>query len=271
VTTKSWIEKSPGKQQKLSAKLMNTGRLAAKIPWAQKDPRSKRSVLRWVAHGYLETGRFITINGNRYDILEPMGSFGHIAVHEGPVDEWEQSIEGAEKLDDNLYALDIDPDSFENVTTRIKAIIRPRNFALSLHAGPAIPLGNFGNDYQSGFSVIADVGYQVHSGLWSLGLFGYNYFPATTSGLDDSHWINISANLRYYLPLYQPLSVYLGGGVGLYIPTTGDLAFGLNAGAGLRYDISRLVALEAGAEYHYLFGVDQTQFMTVPVGVILRF
>ncbi len=144
-----------------------------------------------------------------------------------------------------------------------------KRWSLSVHSGIAIPTGSFANDFDQGFNVLLDADYHF-TPQWSLvGLFGYNAFKSKTAGVEDTYWINLSANMKYRLHT-GALSPYFNGGFGYYIPKTGSSGFGINLGVGLDYDYNNFVTLELGADYHTIFDKD-VQFLHSHAGVIFRF
>jgi hypothetical protein len=145
-----------------------------------------------------------------------------------------------------------------------------RRLVFSLHSGAAIPVGSFSNDFDPGVNVLLDVGYHFSPQFSLVGLFSYNDFKSKTPGIADNYWINLSANVRYQRPIRRPLSYYIGGGPGVYIPETGNTEFGANLGFGLDYDYRSFVTLELGADYHAVFGED-IQFLHNHAGIIFRF
>ena len=144
-----------------------------------------------------------------------------------------------------------------------------KKHSISLHSGTAVPTGTFANDFDLGFNVLLDADYHFTPQLSIVGLFGYNNFRSKTSGVDDTHWINLSANLKYRL-LNKAVSPYINGGLGYYIPKTGDKGLGANLGFGLNYDFSSSITFEVGADYHAIFGED-VQFLHSHAGIILKF
>ncbi|MBA7521309.1 hypothetical protein ES705_13416 [subsurface metagenome] len=127
------------------------------------------SYLYYSVNGYLATGNSVVIKGEKCELVEPVGSFGYIVEHDGEVDGWVDDIEGAEKVDENTYVLEIPPGTVAEIITRIKPI-KPPSLSLSLHGGPNFPLSNFANDYGMGFNVMADIGYEINRSLLSSGI-----------------------------------------------------------------------------------------------------
>ncbi len=148
-----------------------------------------------------------------------------------------------------------------------------RNRSVSFHTGAAIPSGSFANDFDPGFNILLDVDYHFTPQLSLVGLFGYNDFKSKTAGIDNTYWINLSLNLRYYWPIQLmpgPLSLYIGAGPGIYFPKDGDIEFGTNAGFGFVYPFRPQINFEIGADYHWIFDPD-IQFTHSHAGVIFRF
>jgi opacity protein-like surface antigen len=152
--------------------------------------------------------------------------------------------------------------------------------AVSGHVGYALPMAAYSDYFDPGFTVLVDVGYRFNRRLAVAGLVGYNAFSATTTGLDDTYWININPNLRFYQPITGPLYAYAGAGPGYYIPKAGDSKFGFNVGGGLDYALNQYITLEAGADYHRIFDglevydptyTDDAQFLHIHVGAIVSF
>jgi subtilisin family serine protease len=149
----------------------------------------------------------------------------------------------------------------------------PYPFSFSIHGGTAIPVGTLADDFKTSYNLLADIDYHFSPRLAIIGLFGYNAFKSKTTGIDDTYWINLSLNLRYYWPLQLlpgPLSVYIGAGPGIYIPKDGDVEFGANAGCGFTYPFRPNIHLEVGADYHWIFDPD-IQFTHSHAGLVFRF
>ena len=141
--------------------------------------------------------------------------------------------------------------------------------SFSVHSGIAFPIGSFKDDFDSGVNVILNLDYHITPQLSLIGFFGYNNFKSKTSGVEDTYWINLSANLKYRL-LNKTVSPYMNGGLGYYIPKSGSNGFGINLGVGLDYEYNNFITLELGADYHTIFDKD-VQFLHSHVGVIFRF
>lgn len=144
-------------------------------------------------------------------------------------------------------------------------------YSVSLHFGITSPLSDFDSLYNGGIMFGLDVDYHFTPQLSLQGLLAYNSFKADSHGIEDTHWWNISVNLKYELGLGL-LRSYVNGGCGVYIPKTGSASFGANFGAGMDYIITHNLVAEVGANYHRIFTEnDHTEFLVTHVGVILRF
>jgi hypothetical protein len=145
-----------------------------------------------------------------------------------------------------------------------------RRWSASIHSGIAMPISSYADTFDLGFNILLDVDYHFTPQLSVVGFFGYNTFGSKITGIDDTYWMNISANLRYNWQVRGPLSMYFGLGPGFYIPKDGDSEFGGNVGFGLDYEYNPSLIFELGADYHLIFDPD-IQFIHSHAGVILRF
>jgi hypothetical protein len=146
---------------------------------------------------------------------------------------------------------------------------RKPHFGLSIHSGIAIPVGSFKNNFNSGLNMILDLTYRLTPDLSLVGLFGYNAFKSKTIGVDDTYWLNLSANLKYRLR-QGTLYPFLNGGMGFYIPKSGNSDLGANLGVGINYEYNNFLTFEMGIDYHSIFR-ENIQFLHAHAGVIFRF
>ena len=150
-------------------------------------------------------------------------------------------------------------------------IVGDRRWSASLHAGAAAPAGTFANDYDPSYSVAIDFDYHFTPQLSAVFLVGYNHFKSGAPLVDDTYWLNVSANLKYELPLF-PIRPYINGGPGIYIPETGSRKFGFNAGLGRDVTLTPNWTAEFGADYHHIFmNGGEIQFVVGHAGLIFRF
>ena len=145
-----------------------------------------------------------------------------------------------------------------------------RRWSVSVHTGMASPVGSFSNDYGQDHSFTLDLEYLLSQKLALVGLLGYNAFNATSSGVDDTYLINLSANLKYRHALTKSWSTYVAGGPGYYFPEAGGSGMGANVGVGVDYELNNALLFEVGTDYHSVFGNDM-DFLVTRVGVIFRF
>jgi hypothetical protein len=163
--------------------------------------------------------------------------------------------------------LKIDVDGKEFTTASIE---RKRKFSISAHGGFTSPLDPLSNNYDMSYNFLFDIDYHLSEKLALIGLFGYNNFKGDSASVDDTHFLNLSLNVRSYTPLMQNMSLYIGGGPGIYIDENGNTKSGVNAGLGLNYQLIPSIALEIGADYHNIINPD-IQFIQSHAGVVVRF
>jgi hypothetical protein len=74
-------------------------------------------------HAYHDTGERVTgSDGNLHPVLRVQSSFGLYAYHEGGLDGWQTSLQGAQRIADNLYLLAVPNNGTARVTVRIQAV-----------------------------------------------------------------------------------------------------------------------------------------------------
>jgi hypothetical protein len=139
---------------------------------------------------------------------------------------------------------------------------------LSLHGGSAIPAGAFANSYKAGVNGIVDLTYFFRADMSLMGMVGYNRFSPKLSSFDGTSDINVSVNLRYYYFRPGAMVLYVGAGPGLYFPESGPVDPGVNVGFGIDWCMMTGLMLEAGVDFHRIFGPD-IQFLHVHGGVII--
>jgi hypothetical protein len=275
---RSWIEaeeKDPKAQKSVSGSPVRRPDrwIAAQwlaVPNPNPSPEEQAdSFLEFVVDAYYDTGDHVVINGKTFYLYRPLGSFGYVAEHDGPVEEWQTDLGGAKEIGDGIYELEIPPDSHVDIQPQIKAIEPPR-YAVSVHGGVSIPLLDFADDYGLGINAALDFEYTLIPQLSVAGIFGFNYFWAKDSSVDDKYIMTIAANLRYRPITANPFSFYVGFGPEVLIIHDEDSRFDLGAELGLNYKLSSLITLELGARYHGILDLDH-QFLTIDLGGLFRF
>jgi hypothetical protein len=249
-------------------KQSQTPRLTHVDPGSNEGGVTARGSIEWAAHGFLYTGEYVIINGISYEILKPVGSFGHVVTHVGEVVDWEYEIEDARKVDENLYIVGVPEESSVFITP----VIRPVEFwpnSLSIHAGSVTPIGTLATNYGTGFTAFADFGRRINKQLMVMLFAGINRFPSKTMALP--YW-NISANIdvRYLLPLRGSLTPYIQAGPGAYYDDSGNFSFGVNTGLGFWYDFNSHLHAEIGVDYHVMMS-PTTQFLSAHAGIVYKF
>jgi hypothetical protein len=233
----------------------------------KEDPAGGSSQLTWICEGYRATGSFIEISGKRYELYDPVGSFGYVASHEGQVARWQWELKGARRIGDNRYQLVIPPGRKATLRTRIAPI--EYSWSGSLHGGAAIPLGSLAAGAAAGACALVDLGIPLTNWLVLEAVAGYYAFPSRPSGSQEE-WFSLSANLKAYRSFVTPLLCYANVGLGGYMQPGDWPQIGANAGAGVSFRINRLMSAESGVDYHLVFG-PCTQFLSVHAGLLFRF
>lgn len=236
----------------------------------QFDEKKPVSVLNYTAHGYRYSGRSVIINEKKYDIVDPVGSFGYVVSHRGLVEGWKHELTGTELIGENLYRSEIPPEEKAEVVTIIRPIEKEYKWMLSIHIGSSIPTGNMANDYKPGLSAVFDVDYHFSKNLALVGLIGFSNFKSNATSIPDNYWINTTLNLRYIKTFNSPWSLYVGAGPGYYFPKSGDSEFGSNIGLGTIYELNQSINFELGADYHALLNSNY-QFTQLHLGLIIKF
>ena len=149
--------------------------------------------------------------------------------------------------------------------------------ALGIAAGAAIPIGDFGDFYNTGFN--GTVGLGISSVGTPLGLRFegmYNKFfgrDDIAGNQPDARAIVGTANLVYSLPA-QGITPYVIGGAGYYglkvdMPNAESVnKFGLNGGVGALFPLSGFNAYVEARFHHVFTDVSSTQFVPVTFGIM---
>ncbi len=153
----------------------------------------------------------------------------------------------------------------------VEKLLPHLRWSVSLHAGTTFPIGNFNSIYNSSYMVGCNLDYHFTT-QWSLvGFLGYNHFKAATPVIPNTHWWNVSANLKYEFTT-NPFRPYVNAGAGLYKPKGGSIKLGVNVGLGWDYSLNPNWILELGGDYHHVFtSGSSTRFFVTHVGLIYRF
>jgi hypothetical protein len=145
-------------------------------------------------------------------------------------------------------------------------------FGLSLHGGLTLPITDFGSRYDIGFMVGLDIDYRITKLLSLVGFLGYNQFRAASANVNNTHWWNISGNLKFDLSANPTAWPYINGGFGLYIPKEGDKKWGFNIGFGLDRAITSNLVFEIGLDYHHILTDEEDpEFFVGHLGLVFRF
>jgi hypothetical protein len=140
---------------------------------------------------------------------------------------------------------------------------------LSMHAGATQPLGDLNIPYEPGLSIAADIEYRLTRSLSAELLAGYHQFRSDK--LEDTYWINLSLNLKYYFQTF-PKWVFVNAAPGVYFPKDNSAEFGWMKGIGLHREILPSVSAEMIYNHHTIFTEgDDTTFSSIWLGIKYRF
>ena len=227
------------------------------------------SYLEYIVYAYYDKGKSLTINGRDYYTFEPIASFGYTFYHRDDVRRWIDSLQGARKIRDDLYVLDIAPESQKDISLRVESLPM-LGLSISLHGGVAVPVSTTASSYTLGAAAVMDVTYDLTRSLALQALLGY-YGLTGKSGVSDARLLGLSLDARYRYAVRPPFSIWACAGPGWYFASLGTSHPGFNAGVGVEYQITRRISAELGSNFHMVFDPDQTKFVTGTLGVDIRF
>ncbi|HYD53299.1 MAG TPA: outer membrane beta-barrel protein [Gemmatimonadaceae bacterium] len=151
--------------------------------------------------------------------------------------------------------------------------------SLTVKLGATLPVGDFGDAVATGYHV--GIGAEFAQRLSPIGVrleldYHENELDEDVFGETDLDWRHVAgiANVTFQRP---GSSLYLIGGLGLYrgyisdIDDSGDTNAGINAGAGLRFNLTGFSTF-VEARFHHLFNDNETvdastQFIPISFGV----
>ncbi len=146
--------------------------------------------------------------------------------------------------------------------------------SLGISAGAAIPTGDIGDDYNTGWNATVSLGFNSVGSPVGFRIDGmYNQFGAKDGvNLFDTKISSANANLVYALP-GTGIRPYLIGGAGVYglkydAPGRDMITkLGLNGGIGASFPLSGFNTF-VEARFHHVFSDDySTQFIPVTFGI----
>ncbi len=167
--------------------------------------------------------------------------------------------------------LKLDGDLVGGITFRVVKPPARRFNSLSFHIGRAIPTGGYSDTYQSGYSLITDLDFRLWNKLTALLIFGYNDLQARVPSVNDTHWWNISGNLKREFTVSPNIDLYFNGGAGVYIHQSGSTDQGINIGLGWNYRLAHDCRLEFGHDYHRISGGSNAEFIVTHIGVVFTY
>jgi hypothetical protein len=232
-------------------------------------PASKpRSLFQWTAQGYRDTGAVLKIGKIACTVVEPAGSFGYVARHEGDVSYWKYSLGGARNIGTDHYEVDV-PDGGDAFVT---PVIEPveREWQIGASGGLAFPMFSTASSYSFGPAAVLSVGRRIVPNTWLMGLFTYAGLTGK-SGRADAQWLSAELDVGYRYAIRPPfvLNGRFGGGC-YYLVGTGG-ALGGNLGLAAEYEVSPALSLEGAAIYHHVFNAAGADVLTATAGFLVRF
>ena len=147
-----------------------------------------------------------------------------------------------------------------------------KKWQVSFHGGYTYPVGPMADDYKSGLHFMFDLGYQIKQNLGIMAMLGNNEFQAKDENVFvDTYWLNVSVNGKYTRPLPGPFDLQVHAGPGIYIPETGSNKFGGNLGVAVDFEVTPLLSLQVGTDYHRIADSGDFSFIQYRGGVLLKF
>ena len=73
-------------------------------------------------HAYHDTGERVNRNGQSRPVFKEQSSFGIYAYHEGGLQGWASSLEGAQRIEENLYLLAVPNDGSTKIKVKVQAV-----------------------------------------------------------------------------------------------------------------------------------------------------
>lgn len=220
-----------------------------------------------IVRGYLESENSINISGTDYKVVEKAGDFGVVGGHAGQITGCEYALKHDELRDisniDNIFRLDVSPGTMAELLTSIEAV--EAKYALNVLVGINAPHSSFSNVADSDVSYKIGIEYFYKANLTFEGVLGSHSFENKGLG-SDLDIIQLSLNVRqYYTPAY--VRPFINAGLGMYKLDPGDDEFGYNIGAGIQYDFTPRLSLEAAYNYHAINASNiDPQFSTLQIG-----
>lgn len=217
-------------------------------------------------HAFYDTGRTEKLNDEEVRILKPQTSFGYFVDHKGALYGWRHELQGAKRVSKDFadyYVIPVPENGTATVTTVIEALEdeRGRGFgaagapgrrrwSLSLHGGINDVRGDAGNFLDGDLSYGVDLQYHFLPALALELYYGVDELDGAAAFVDEVE--HLSLNLKGYFG-GGAVRPFLLGGVGRYDFTPGgDPENGYAAGAGLQFNLSSVLALEAEGRYHWV-------------------
>jgi hypothetical protein len=141
--------------------------------------------------------------------------------------------------------------------------ISPGRFAVSLHAGLAVPFDALNKTTNLGPTVNVDALYWLSPRFWADVRGGISLFNGSGTSADVDIW-NLSGNIRFVLLDARP-TPFVNGGLGVFY--VDDIEAGFNVGVGVGLPLGSRLDFEVTSNYHQVL----TTSPDVRFGKILQF
>lgn len=255
-----------GHQLAVESTIKRTSAATQNVSQIQKT-RNKEP--RYTVHAFYDSGRTMTLNGQKKKILRPMVSYGYEIQHKEDLAGWTHTLEGAEKLGENWYRIAVPKNSQSTVRNTIEAI-EPKKYSAAFHFGYAVPHSSFANLYDTDMSFVVDFEYR-YSNTYAITVNGAKDNFKGTGGTKDLKITRYGVNVKPYLN-NGAKRLFVTAGIGSYKLDPGQTRTGINAGLGYQYNINPDFGIEASYNYHKINNNSPIEkYSTIQAALRLRF
>ena len=240
-----------------------------------------------IVHAYYDTGVRNTTSGAPQAVLKKLNSFGYFVMHDGNPDAWRSELHGAVLIAPNWYHLGVPASGIARIRTVIESLGGPEpgpsasssRYRFFFDLGPNSPNSGFGSFVDGRWS--ANVGIEkILRPNWSIeAIAGHHYFDGEIRDFEERfHFcLNIeqfSLNMKRYFQLGSGRLHWFmnAGGGAYYVDPPEDWNWGVNAGAGVLYNINSRWGIKGTYTYHRVnFSPDDLGWSTLQAGLRISF
>jgi hypothetical protein len=138
--------------------------------------------------------------------------------------------------------------------------------------GPNFPVGEFNNNYDSGFSLNGGIERSIWPKFSFGAILGFHQFYSPNQNL---HFTQLGLKLKYTYYSWADKFAYIQAGPGLYKPRYGTTAAGIHIGAGLTWILTSRLGLDLHLDYHFVNysyeEINRASFFTLQMGALWTF